>query len=338
MTTETRNEEPFGAETSKGRMNGGLFTLFAGLVLLVIAFALFIVSFTQGTPQKTFGWRKAAIPIGAFAVGLVLFGWTLSLPSKKVMRVLAGVGLLLCAVATVLLLVHYPNNINVAQQLGPNDRYQADYVVLDSTIYFVGFAFLVSSLLTSIVGYFTGRGVTVVTEEGELVEDDEYGPGYEVPDWVVERDIEYAMKKYGVEWGEGPITGGDKSIHVAVRDSLGPGVKIGGLGKARVVQLDGGQVDEATGKLSGVRPQKRGAIPGQWADESVAALKALRAAKAQNPVAYTPKSQLGFWARVKAFFTGKGKSSSGTSSSGPANGASAPVAKKGKTIVIPDEK
>src|SRR5688572_22533736 len=193
---ESRYDNLFGTKTSKGQLYGGFFLLIAGIVLGVAALILFFIGYNTAG-DAALRWREGAGTVGALALALIPFGVTISLPTKTGMRVLSYVGLGLCVLATVLFFVHYPENFNVKNRLAPG-QVQADYIALDTSIYVVGFAALVATLFTSVIGYYLGRLQPVATATEDEVDDETYGPGYEVPDWVVERDIEYAMKKYGV--------------------------------------------------------------------------------------------------------------------------------------------
>lgn len=340
---ESRYDNLFGTKTSKGQLYGGFFLLIAGIVLGLAALILFFIAYNNDG-QSVYRWREGALTVGAAAVALLFFGPTVSLPTKTFMRILSYVGVGLCALATVLFFIHYPANFNVQD----STTGQADYTGLDTLIYAAGLALLLATLFTSLIGYYLGRlQPTAVATEDE-VDDETYGPGYEVPDWVVERDIEYAMKRYGVSWGDGKGSG-TSNLNVNVADAVGGNFVVGGLGKARTVQLDAEQVDAGVKGLTTIRPSKKPSLPGEWADDSVSALKGLRrqqAAGGSTAAQVTPKSaRPGFWRRFWNALTGRSKAAPSTNGS-PAKLSGAnlnPVqppapAKKGKTVVIPDEK
>jgi hypothetical protein len=335
---ENRYSTLFGNETSKGRLQGGFFLLIAGVLLGLAALSLFFVAVANASDKTLYyNLMKAGLTLGPIGLAMISFGGSLALPTKTSMRVFGYVGLGLTLVASLLFFLHYPTHFNVASK---GSKLQ-DYMPLDVAVFAVGFVMMVAANVSSIVGFYLGRTTVVQGEAGE--EEDIYGAGYEIPDWVVERDIEYAMKKYGVSWGEGSLAKGDKTLHVNVADSMGTGFVVGGLGKARTVQLDAEHVDSAVKQLSGVRPNKKGAIPGEWADDATRALVAFRKQKEANPTAFRPKRT--FWQKVGDFFTGRSSRPAPQARAAPAaapavqraNGASAP-ARKGKTIVIEDEK
>jgi hypothetical protein len=341
------------SNTSRGQLYGGFFIAIFGLALGLVALILYFVA-SGKSGESLYNWREGALVCGAVALPFILFGFSLALPTKTVMRVLGVVGLGLTLVAAVLLSVHYPTHFNV------QDSGQKDYTNLDTTVFAVGLAMLFASTFTSIIGYYVDR-MRPAEAKGETDEDG-YAP-YEVPDWVVERDIEYAMKKHGVELVGGRGGGADKSMQVNIA-GLGDlsNAKIGGRGKMRTVQLDAEQVDSGVAALNKVSPNKKGALPSEWADQSVAALGALRRQKAENPKLYRPK--LSWWQRFVAWITGRSAANQAPAlsvrpPSTPAASGRGPVAplkgptppgrgpgaskmptapKRGKTIVIEDEK
>ncbi|MEK6975507.1 MAG: hypothetical protein AABY18_04100 [Candidatus Thermoplasmatota archaeon] len=343
---ESRYDNLFGTKTSKGQLYSGFVLLIAGIVFGIVALVVFFVSYNMNPGTRQFyNWREGALVAGALALLLIPLGVSVSLPTKTGMRILAYVGAALCLLSAVLLFVHYPDNFNVQDSQNPD---QKDYTALDLIIYAAGFAGLVAALFTSVIGYYLGRLQPVTVAGEEETDDESYGPGYEVPDWVVERDIEYAMKRHGVSWGDGK-SGGSSNLNVNVADAVGGGFVVGGLGKARTVQLDAEQVDTGVKGLTTIRPSKKPTLPSEWADDSTNALRALRNKQQSGGAegaAVLPKSaRPGFWRRFWNALTGRNKKV-GSGAGAPAakmsqanlNPVQPPVAKKGKTVVIPDEK
>jgi hypothetical protein len=342
---ENRYDNLFGTKTSKGQLYGGFSLLIGGIVLGLAALVLFFIGYND-SGESIYRWRRGALTVGALAMTLIPLGISVSLPTKTGMRILSYIGTGLCLLAVVLLFIHYPDNFNVQDSADPT---QKDYTGLDTGIYALGFAGLVAAMFTSVIGYYLGRLQPVTVGGGdEDVDDESYGPGYEVPDWVVERDIEYAMKKHGVSWGDGKTTG-STSLNVNVADAVGGSFIVGGLGKARTVQLDAEQVDGSVSKLTTMRPSKKPSLPGEWADQSVGALKALRNKQAAGGAAgdaVTPKAaRLGFWRRLWNALTGRGNKV-GAKGAAPnpklskanLNPVEPPAPRKGKTVVIDDQK
>ncbi len=345
---ESRYDNLFGTKTSKGQLYGGFFLLIGGFLLLVAAVVLAIIGYNQ--PQgsdSVYTWRRVAGIVGGLSIALIPLGATVALPTKAGMRILSYIGAVLCVLAVVLFGIHYPEHFNVKDKLAAGET-QADYFVLDVTLFAVGATFLVATLFTSIIGYYLGKLQPVATAESEDVDDESYGPGYEVPDWVVERDIEYAMKRHGVSWGDGKTTG-STNLNVNVADAVGGNFVVGGLGKARTVQLDAEQVDTGVNQLTTLRPSKKPSLPSEWADDSTRALRALRQKQqggGSEAMAVTPKSaRPGFWRRFWNALTGR-TNKVGTTGAAPGaklsqanlNPVQPPVARKGKTVTIQDEK
>jgi hypothetical protein len=346
---ENRYSALFGTKTSKGQLTGGFFLLSVGALLGLAALSLFFTAtMAYGTPaEKTtyLNLMRIGLTIGPIGLAGIFLGTSLALPTRTGPRVASWVGAVVCAVAALLFFLHYPANFNVASK----GSTAPDYMPMDVGIFVIGLVLMLSALVTSVIGYYLGRVQTVSGESDE--EEDIYGAGYEVPDWVVERDIEEAMKRHGVSWGEGIRDAQKNTLYVNVADSMGGKLVVGGLGKARTVQVESTQVDEATAKLSGTRGHKKGALPGEWADESVAALVAFRRQKAANPTLYTPKRT--FWQKVVDFFTGRGRrvetangsatpaKASKPAASKPASKSSTPpptsLPRRGTTVVIEDE-
>ena len=344
---ESRYDNLFGTKTSKGQLYGGFVLLLLGILLGIAAVVFVIVGYNVDKGDTAvFRWREAAGICGGLALLLIPFGVTVSLPTKTGMRILSYIGVLIGALAVVLFMMHYPAHFNVKSQLEAGEV-QDDYLILDTVLFVIGFAALVATLFTSVIGYYLGKLQPVAVAGEEETDDESYGPGYEVPDWVVERDIEYAMKRHGVSWGDGKTTG-STNLNVNVADAVGGNFVVGGLGKARTVQLDAEQVDTGVNQLTTLRPSKKPSLPSEWADDSTRALRALRQKQqggGSDAMAVTPKSaRPGFWRRMWNALTGRGNriSPAGTApgaklSSANLNPVQPPAPKKGKTVVVKDE-
>lgn len=327
----------FGKKTSKGQLQGGFFLMAAGALLGLAALTLFIFAlFNAGDKTTYYNLMKAGLSVAPIAMAGLMIGWSLTLPTKMGFRVSSWIGFSLMVLASVLFFFHYPNNFNVAAKGGT----QPDYMGFDVLVAVTGFVLIAASVVTSIVGYYLGR-VGTAAGEGKEEEEDIYGAGYEVPDWIVERDIEEAMKRHSVSWGDGIRDAQKNTLYVNVADSVGGPMVVGGLGKARTVQVDATQVDEATARLSGTRGHKKGALPGEWADDSVAALVAFRKQKASNPTLYRPRRT--FWQKVGDFFMGRSRRVAAPANGTPAKVQAAattsrpPPPRRGTTVVIHDE-
>lgn len=340
---ESRYNNLFGSKTSRGQLYGGFFLLIGGILLGLAALILFFIGYND-EGSSIYRWREGALTAGAASLLLIFLGVNVSLPTKTAMRIVSYVGAGLMVLATVLLFIHYPQNFNVQDSADPN---QKDYTGLDTLIYVSGLAMMLASTFVSIIGYYLGKLQPTTAGGDEETDDETYGPGYEVPDWVVERDIEYAMKRHGVSWGDGKSTG-SSNLNVNVADAVGGKFVVGGLGKARTVQLDAEQVDTGVNQLTTLRPSKKPTLPSEWADDSTKALRALR--QKQNSggaegAAVLPKSaRPSLWRRFVNALTGrnktvgKGAAPGAKLSSANLNPVQPPIQKKGKTVVIADEK
>lgn len=341
---ESRYNNLFGSKTSRGQLYGGFILLIGGILLGLAALILFFIGYND-EGSSIYRWREGALTAGASALLLIFLGVNVSLPTKTAMRIVSYVGAGLMVLATVLLFIHYPENFNVQDSADPT---QKDYTGLDTLIYVGGLAMMLASTFTSIIGYYLGKLQPTTVAGDEETDDETYGPGYEVPDWVVERDIEYAMKRHGVSWGDGKTTG-STNLNVNVADAVGGKFVVGGLGKARTVQLDAEQVDTGVNQLTTLRPSKKPTLPSEWADDSTKALRALRnkqQAGGAEAASVTPKSaRPGLWRRMWNALTGRNKKVGPGSavpgaklSSANLNPVQPPIQKKGKTVVIADEK
>ena len=68
---EDRYNNLFGTKTSKGQLYGGFFLLIAGVVLGLAALILFFISLNL-TGNTQLVWRHVALPLGAFALLLIV--------------------------------------------------------------------------------------------------------------------------------------------------------------------------------------------------------------------------------------------------------------------------
>ncbi len=261
----------FGAESTKGQLYTGFYLLLGGVFAVLAAVVVFVIS-NQQTGDAYWTWREAAFLIAALAGPAVFLGISVALPSKMGMRVVQGIGGLMCLAATILFSVHYPGNFNVAD----SPVQQADYTALDVGIYVVGAALILAGTFTSLIGYYLGRVQMAQASAqggaaGGVVDE------YEIPDSVVEKDIEYAMRKYRYSWGEGAE--GPASLQINIKDDFEPGTVVGGKGVARTVQLDAPQVDDATKALRAVRPSKDTSVSSEWTEDTTKALLEFRKQK-----------------------------------------------------------
>lgn len=284
----------FGAESTKGNLYGGFYTLLGGAFLGLAALVLFLVANGQ-EGASLFRWREAALVLGSLALVGIFLGASIALPSRKGMRLVGLVGAGLCVLATILFSAHYPTEFNVKDS--PNlEQASSDRTALDAGVYVVGLAVMLAALFTSLVGYYVDR-IAPAAAGGRPGEAGYVDPFYDVPDSVIERDVDEAMKRYKYAWGEG-ATGSATGIQINIQDEFEAGVKVGGKGVARVVQLEAPQVEDATRALRTIRPKTDKELERGWVDDTTQALLASRKQKAVAQEAAAAHRRLTWWQRL----------------------------------------
>lgn len=284
----------FGSPPSKGRLYGGFYTFLGGCFMGVAAVVfLFVANQYSGQPIE-FRWREASYALAAVA-GMALFGGiALTLPSKRSMRTAAVVGVVLCTVALMLFLADYPLHFNV-----PNA--QVDHTERDVGLYAVGLVLLLASAFTSLIGFYVDRITAAAGKAGAGSDVGNVEGGYDIPDSVIEADVESAFKRYKYAWGDEGATAATSGIQINIQDEFEQGTVVGGKGVARTVQLESPQVDEATQMLRSVRPKTERQVPSAWAEDATSALLKSRQQKAALVAAGTsnaPGRRLAWWQRL----------------------------------------
>lgn len=299
MDLQQTTKTLFGAPTTKGQLYGGLYLLAGGVALGLIS--LFLFFFSAGrSGDAYFAWREGALAVGAVALTCFFVGVSVALPSKRSMRIAGYVGMGLCTLAIGLFLVHYPGNFNTADAGIEGHR---DYTGLDVSLFAVGLAAIVSGAFTSVIGYYVQRIAQVREDEAEGME--HLKADYKVPDWVVERDMADAEQRFGVSWGSG--LDGQKEFHqFQLGQSILEGGQLKGLGRERRVQVAATEVEAGEVAFKGLRKEKS-AIPGQWADESVASLRSFRKQQQAAPKLFRPR--VAWYLRLWDRLTGRRRTS-----------------------------
>ncbi len=264
----------FGQEQSRAQVYTGLYLLLGGVVVGLGAIGLFLFAGTHDG-SRLYLWREAALALGAIALTTFFLGIAVALPSNRFMLRASYAGVLLCGIAIILFMVHYPLNFNVQDSLDPN---QEDYTALDTILFALGLAIIVAGAFVSVVGYYVQRLGRWV--EREVYEDEHGNKTYEVPDWVVEKDLDDAMRRHGVHWGMGEET----ALKINVRDGL-DGAIISKRGRVNRIELDPAEHDAAVHALQGMRPENRNrrTVDAGEVDDPVAALRAFRKQVQENP-------------------------------------------------------
>lgn len=281
---ESRYTTLFGQEQSRSQVFAGLYLLLGGVVVGLGAIGLFLYAGAQ-EGLRIYMWREAALALGAVAITTFFLGISVALPSNRFMRWASYAGVLLCGVAIILFMIHYPHNFNVQDSLDPN---QADHTALDTVLFALGLAVIVAGAFVSVVGYYVQR-LGQWADEREVYEDEYGNKTYEVPDWVVEKDLEEAMRRHGVSWGMGDDAA--TSLKINLRDDELDGAFVNAKGRVNVIELDAVDNDTAVGALVGMRPENRNrkTMEATEVDDPVAALKAFRKQVQENPKEFRVK-------------------------------------------------
>lgn len=275
---ESRSTTLFGQEQSRAQFFAGFYLLLGGIVVGLGAIGLFLFAGVQGG-SRLYLWREAALALGALALTTFFLGISVALPSSRGMRRASYLGVMLCGSAIVLFMLHYPLHFNVQDSLDPN---QKDYTVVDTLVFALGLTIIVAGAFVSVVGYYVQR-IGQWADEREVYEDEFGNKTYEVPDWVVEKDLEEAMSRHGVSWGMGDITA--TSLKISIQDDLPDGAVVNPKGRVNIVEMDAVDTDTAVGALVGLRPENRNrkTLGATDVDDPVAALKAFRKQVQENP-------------------------------------------------------
>ncbi len=287
-------EDKFGTPQSRGELYTGFFLIIIGFILAITGVIIFAMM-SKRTDLASYNWRETGGVIAALGPPAILVGISVTLPTKWTMRILDGIGILLTLVATALFMVYYPYKWNTA----------TGHELWSIVPYVCGLAALLASTISSLIGYYVARA-TAGMGGGGGGSADAADYNYDIPDAVIERDIELAMRRYSVSWGgEGAQSSSKGSIQFGVNDEFAPGTIIGGKGTARTVTLDAPQVDSATDKLRAIRGSKGTTSMGTAeVDATTAALLKFRQQKQQQEVV---KANKGFWQWLRRLFGGKAK-------------------------------
>lgn len=316
-------EDKFGSPQSRGELYTGFFLIIVGFILAIVGVIIFAMM-SKRTDLTSYNWRETGGVIAALGPPAILVGISITLPTKWTMRILDGIGIILTLVATGLFMAFYPYKWNTA----------TGHELWSIVLYVTGLAALLASTISSLIGYYVARATAGMGGGGGGSGEASYD-NYDVPDSVIERDIELAMRRYSVSWGgEGADSASKGGIQFGVQDEFAPGTVIGGKGTARTVTLDAPQVDTATDKLRSLRGTKgTTAIGTAEVDASTNALLKFRQQKQEQEVA---KANKGFWQWLRRLFGGKPKTKD--SLPGKAKPTAGGQSTPGKTSAKPPQK
>jgi hypothetical protein len=312
-------EDKFGTPQSRGELYTGFFLIIAGFILSIVGVGIFI-AMSKRADLVSYNWRETGGVIAALGPPAIFVGISVTLPTKWTMRLLDALGIILAVVATILFMVFYPYKWNTSTG-------HEFWAIL---LYVGALACLLASTISSLIGYYVARATAGMGGGSGAIDAPDYN--YDIPDSVIERDIELAMRRYNVSWGgEGADAQSKAGIQFNVNDDFAPGTVIGGKGTARVVTLDAPQVDSATDKLRSIRGTKgTTSIGTQDVDATTAALLKFRQQKQQQEV---QKANKGFWQWLRRLFGGKPKTAATVAAGKP--GAAKPTPQQQATVGKP---
>jgi hypothetical protein len=281
-------EDAFGAPQSRGELYTGFFLLITGFALAVLGTIVFVGISRNFNGITEYNIREIGGVLAGLGPPMILLGISVTLPTRWTMRILDAIGALLCIGGLAVFMYLYPFKWNT----GGGQEMWAVFA------YVAGCAALLASTISSLIGYYVSRATGGGAGMGD-VSASEYN--YDIPDSVIEKDIELAMRRYNVSWGgEGADNQQSKGVQFQVNDEFAAGTIIGGKGVARSVTLDAPQVDTATDKLRSLRGTKGvSSVDTKGVDDTTAALLKFRQQKAQQEAA---KKNRGFWAAIKRLF------------------------------------
>ncbi|ELZ65085.1 permease [Haloferax sp. Atlit-10N] len=252
-------------------------TVYAGFALFftaigLLAVALAAVVWSGGIPPENifkYELREVAGVTGALGIPLLLVSVVVLLPSQyRFPTVLAGAGLLVCAVAVVQFVGAYPHNWNVSASADQSGRIVG--------IYSLGAVAVVAASGTSLVGFQLARARTSGPAAGgsdaetEATDD---GEDEEAVSAQVRRDMDEAMSNTELSWGGVRKT---ETTRLKLDTSAVDDVDRASFENAKVTETRGGGVDDAVAGLQGLRGGKKDTAVGDSTDDQAAALAELR--------------------------------------------------------------
>src|SRR5687768_9017251 len=192
-------EDRFGTPQSRGELYTGFFLIIAGFIMAVVGVIIYATMSTR-EDLNAYGWKETGGVIAGLGPPAIFVGIAVTLPTKWSMRVLDTIGVILCLVGVGIFIALYPYKWNTATG-------QEIWAIV---AYVAGLAALLASTISSLIGYYVARATAGTGGNAS----DPYGTaeGYDIPDAMIERDIELAIKRYNVSWGgegaDSPMKGG----------------------------------------------------------------------------------------------------------------------------------
>lgn len=272
---EAWHQKLFGGEAQKGHLYPGFYALLGGFTVGLAALGLFLYAESlHGAAMLA--WREAAIVLAALSAPLVFLGISLALPARTAVRATLAGGAVLAGSTIYLFSLHYPHAFNLRGATG------TDHAPRDASLYLLGIAVMVASILVQLISYYIRRQQAAGGGGGgDWAETD-----FEVPDWLVEKDIEDAMRLHAVAWGDGAGSH-FKPIHVNVDDALAPGSLVRGRGFSRKASIAVPDLEATSKRIKGMHNQEVD-MPDEVADNPADQLRRLRHLQQEDPKRYLP--------------------------------------------------
>ncbi|WP_424007000.1 DUF7139 domain-containing protein [Haloferax denitrificans] len=275
-------------------------TVYAGFALFftaigLLAVALAAVVWSGGIPPENifkYELREVAGVTGALGIPLLLASVVVLLPSQyRFPKLLAGAGLVVCAVAVVQFVGAYPHNWNVAANADRSGRIVG--------VYSLGAVAVVAASGTSLVGFQLARARTSGpaaggndAESDAADEEDEEAVAAQV-----RRDMDEALSDSELSWGGVRKA---ETTRLKLDTSAVDDVDRASFENAKVTETRGGGVDDAVAGLQGLRGGKKDTAVGDSTDDQTAALAELR--KQQQAEAEREDSE-GLVDRIRGLFS-----------------------------------
>lgn len=280
----------FGGTESALQLYSGFTAFFAGValglagILVVLSGDLLIAS--------DHARHEAGIFTAALGMILLFMGLQLTLPSRLIIHAAAGIGALVCVVATALFLQAYPLD------WGPRAANDGSRQVI--LLYTLGLVLLLTTTAMALVVNFVSRHMVL---PGRELEDDIFAdPDRPVSMEEVMRDIEREVARQKLTWGG---IEGDRLPQqlLKLKADFGPGATVSQGRAGKVTETMANEMDIAYTALARLRGTEGREVSDE--DDTSTAIEALKALRRARQV----EMEASWWYRFKRWlvtlFTGK---------------------------------
>lgn len=280
----------FGGTQSSAQLYGGFAAFFAGAALGLVG--IMVVLSGDFLIEESSSRYKIGILIASLGMPLLFMGLQLTLPSRLVIHVLAGLGAAVCLAGVILFTQAWPG------QWGPRAELDRSGQVIG--VYTLGLVLLVTTTAMALVVNFVSRHMVL---PGHELDDDLFAdPDRPVTMDEVMRDIEREVARQKLTWGG---VEGDRLPRefLKLRADFGPDATVSHGRAGKITETMANEMDLAFTSLARLRGTE-GRETADEDDTSVAidALKALRRAR-------QAELEASWWYRFKRWlvtlFTGK---------------------------------